>query len=90
MTFAAEDGREIAIGGGPEWFVVSIAFSDQEIYTLKDTTKSTNTILLTTGGQTGVFAEQESWDRTVAKDAAHFFYLHGTLNPSFPWEKVGG
>lgn len=88
-TFAAEDGREIVISGGPDKFVVSVAFNDEEIYTLKDKAKPTATVMLTTGGQTGAFTEQEIWERPVAIEAAHFFYLHGKQHPALPWERVG-
>ena len=89
MTFSGEDGREIVVSGGPEKFIVSVGFSDEEIYTLKDKKKPSTTVMLTTGGQQGAFTQQEAWERPVAVQAARYFYAHGKPDPSLPWEKVG-
>ena len=88
MTLAAEDGREIVISGGPDKFVVTVAFNDDEIYTLKDKAKPATTVMLTTGGQTGAFTEQEAWELPAVMEAAHFFYVHGKQHSALPWERV--
>jgi hypothetical protein len=90
MNFAADDGREFVVGGGPQNFIVYVAYNDEEMYTLKDRKKPDRDIEVTTGGQTGIFSEQEVWDLTVALKAARHFYGCGRHDPSLPWEKVGG
>lgn len=89
MTFSAEDGREIVVSGGPGKFIISVGFSDEEIYTLKDRNKTSAAVRLTTGGQEGIFTEQEAWGRPVAIQVARYFYEHGQRDPALPWEKVG-
>jgi hypothetical protein len=78
---------EILIGGGGGKYVVSVAKSPDDLFTLVNSSgPSGNTVLLKAGGQTGNYPAEEVVNFKRAIQAARWFCEHNEPDPSLVWK----
>jgi len=78
---------EMLIGGGGGKYVVSVAKSPDELFTLVSSCgPSGNPVLLKAGGQTGNYPAEEVVDFERAIQAARWFCEHNEPDPNLVWK----
>jgi hypothetical protein len=87
VTLEASDEIHMAIGGGPEQYIVYATFRDMEFYTLVDLSKPEGREMLVTGGQEGDYPSKQCVDLNTTLSAAKTFAELGALENSVSWEK---
>jgi len=76
----------MAIGGGPERYIVYITFDNKSFPTLADPTLGPGMIELVAGGQRGKYQKKNAVSLAFALQAAKVFALSGTLDSALTWD----
>lgn len=83
------DGSVLAIGGGNEgrFSVQIIVGRDEMFYTLVDPAKrSDQDVKIVTGGQAGLFPENQAVGINSVIESAREFFVSGNPSPSLKWQ----
>jgi hypothetical protein len=76
----------MAIGGGPDGYIVYITFDNKSFSTLADPTIGPGTVELVAGGQSGKYQKKNVVSLAFALQAAKVFALSGTLDSGLTWD----
>jgi hypothetical protein len=76
----------MAIGGGPDRYIVYITFDNKSFSTLADPALGPGTIELVAGGQRGKYQKKNAVSLAFALQAAKVFALSGTLDSDLTWD----
>ncbi len=90
LVFASEnEGAELLIGGGKGQYVVSIAMTEDDLFTLLSSEEFEGTIQLKTGGQVCNYPATEVVGYDAVICAADFFYRNARPAPQLVWKRSG-
>ncbi|ETT51587.1 hypothetical protein C170_14380 [Paenibacillus sp. FSL H7-689] len=86
VFFEVTDTGSALVGGGPEYFVVSITI-DEHIYTLMNDKQGNSEISLVIGGQLGNYCDNICIELIPMLEVLKYFYETGKLHESHQWMK---
>ncbi|MEK4074404.1 hypothetical protein MHI01_10880 [Paenibacillus sp. FSL M7-0656] len=86
VFFEVSDTGSALVGGGPEYFVVSITM-DEHIYTLMNDKQGNSEISLVIGGQLGNYCDNICIELIPMLEVLKYFYETGKLHESHQWKK---
>lgn len=89
VTIAGVGEEHLAIGGGAGRYVVYATFDNHEFWNLvrSDSPSANGTVLLSAGGQEGVYPAAQVVGFAEARAAGLAYLRSGTLDPGQRWEK---
>ncbi|MEK3707028.1 hypothetical protein MKY87_23565 [Paenibacillus sp. FSL R7-0198] len=86
VFFEVSDTGSALVGGGPEYFVVSITM-DEHIYTLMNDKQGNSEISLVIGGQLGNYCDNICIELIPMLEVLKYFYETGKLHESHQWKQ---
>ncbi len=85
VFFEVSNTDSALVGGGPEYFVVSITM-DEHIYTLMKDKQGNSEISLVIGGQLGNYSDNICIELMPMLEVLKYFYETGKLHESHQWK----
>ncbi|ETT38019.1 hypothetical protein C161_07843 [Paenibacillus sp. FSL R5-192] len=86
VFFEVSDTGSALVGGGPEYFVVSITM-DEHIYTLMNDKRGNSEISLVIGGQLGNYCDNICIELIPMLEVLKYFYETGKLHELHQWKQ---
>ncbi|KAA8746992.1 hypothetical protein [Paenibacillus sp. UASWS1643] len=86
VFFEVSDTGSALVGGGPEYFVVSIT-TDEHIYTLMNDKQGNSEISLVIGGQLGNYCDNICIELIPMLEVLQYFHETGKLHESHQWKQ---
>lgn len=86
VFFEVSDTGSALVGGGPEYFGVSITI-DEHIYTLMNDKQGNSEISLVIGGQLGNYCDNICIELIPMLEVLKYFYETGKLHESHQWKQ---
>lgn len=84
--FEVSDTGSALVGGGPEYFVVSITM-DEQIYTLMNDKQGNSEISLVIGGQLGNYCDNICIELIPMLEVLQYFHETGKLHELHQWKQ---
>jgi hypothetical protein len=76
----------MAIGGGPERYILYVTFDNASFSTLADPLVGPGTVELVAGSQMGKYQKRNAVSLALALQAAKVFVKSGVLEPDLTWD----
>ena len=89
VTLETDGEAHLAIGGGPDKFIVYLTFDNEVFYYLCGFAKSNLEESLIVGGQEGLYPAKFCVEIDLILQVAKTFAEFGTMNQTVVWEKEG-
>ncbi|WDZ54883.1 hypothetical protein [Paenibacillus polymyxa] len=86
VFFEVSDTDSALVGGGPEYFIVSITIDDN-IYTLMNDKQGNNEILLVAGGQLGNYCDNICIELIPMLEVIKYYYETRKLLETHKWKQ---
>ncbi|MDY8021991.1 hypothetical protein [Paenibacillus polymyxa] len=86
VFFEVSDTDSALVGGGPEYFIVSITI-DGNIYTLMNDKQGNSEILLVAGGQLGNYCDNICIELIPMLEVIKYYYETGKLLKTHKWKQ---
>jgi len=89
VTLETDGEAHLAIGGGPDKFIVYLTFDNEIFYSLCGFAKSNLEESLVVGGQEGLYPAKFCVEIDIILQVAKTFAEFGTMDQTVVWEKEG-
>jgi hypothetical protein len=89
VTLETDGEAHLAIGGGPDKFIVYLTFDNEVFYYLCGFAKSNLEESLVVGGQEGLYPAKFCVGIDIILQVAKIFSEFGTMDQTVVWEKEG-
>ena len=89
VTLETDGEAHLAIGGGPDKFIVYLTFDNEVFYHLLNFAKSNLEETLVVGGQEGLYPAKFCVEIDLIVQVAKKFAEFGTMDQTVVWEKEG-
>jgi hypothetical protein len=89
VTLETDGEAHLAIGGGPDKFIVYLTFDNEVFYYLCGFAKSNLEETLIVGGQEGLYPAKFCVEIDLVLQVAKTFAEFGTMDQTVVWEKEG-
>ncbi|WCM59868.1 hypothetical protein [Paenibacillus polymyxa] len=86
VFFEVSDTDSALVGGGPEYFIVSITI-DGNIYTLMNDKQGNSEIILVAGGQLGNYCDNICIELIPMLEVIKYYYETGKLLETHKWKR---
>lgn len=87
VTLETDGETHMAVGGGPDKYVVYVTFDNENFHYLVESSKSDIAETLVAGGQEGIYPAKLCVDLSAALKAAQTFAELGIMEKSVIWEQ---